>query len=343
MIDVITFDFEDSVASLLPEVAEAPQINGGLGIFGKVDPKLRTVVCRHWLQGLCQKGDKCDFLHKMVKSKMPPCRHGKICKIKNCPLKHEEEEERAECALFRQGFCFNGPTCKLKHIKRPPDECPVIASFSQYLPSCNIPQSKKRKTHQPTQHYKIIMCKHWLEHGTCQFGEECHYAHGEAELNVTNKSGVSFEEPDIYDPTRNLMTENALSLPFDGTSKASYFLLHSPDIMALCSSYQTGFWGVSCKIASEMNVALKSSEHCVLFFLVRHLRGIYGVATLSCGSIPLVQSGNNLSRHPMYIDIPVRWMRTVRAPIKIVSQLKVGGGVGIGRSVVDCRVKTEVG
>jgi hypothetical protein len=42
--DRVEFDFEDVVGSLLPEVAEAPQNSGGLGIFGKVDPKLRTGI-----------------------------------------------------------------------------------------------------------------------------------------------------------------------------------------------------------------------------------------------------------------------------------------------------------
>lgn len=28
--------------------------------------KFRTVVCRHWMRGECHKGDKCEFLHKMV-------------------------------------------------------------------------------------------------------------------------------------------------------------------------------------------------------------------------------------------------------------------------------------
>ena len=112
----VEFDFEESVQALLPKIEEAPvryslekiliflkfilkifsntNSSFGLGSFGRVDPKLRTVVCRHWLQGLCQFGDKCDYLNKLDKSRMPPCKHGKNCKIKNCPLKHVDEGER---------------------------------------------------------------------------------------------------------------------------------------------------------------------------------------------------------------------------------------------------------
>lgn len=54
----IEFDFEATVRdSILPQIAETPssQNTFGLGNFGRVDPKLRTVVCLYWLLGLCQK------------------------------------------------------------------------------------------------------------------------------------------------------------------------------------------------------------------------------------------------------------------------------------------------
>lgn len=31
----------------------------------KKDFKRGTVVCRHWLRGLCMKGDSCEFLHQV--------------------------------------------------------------------------------------------------------------------------------------------------------------------------------------------------------------------------------------------------------------------------------------
>jgi len=33
----------------------------------------RTVVCKHWLRGLCKKGDDCEFLSEYDLSKMPEC------------------------------------------------------------------------------------------------------------------------------------------------------------------------------------------------------------------------------------------------------------------------------
>jgi hypothetical protein len=31
------------------------------------------VVCKHWLRGLCKKGDNCEFLHEYNLRKMPEC------------------------------------------------------------------------------------------------------------------------------------------------------------------------------------------------------------------------------------------------------------------------------
>ena len=33
---------------------------------------------------------------------MPACKHGNLCKIKNCPLKHTDEQEISECIFYKQ-------------------------------------------------------------------------------------------------------------------------------------------------------------------------------------------------------------------------------------------------
>jgi hypothetical protein len=34
-----------------------------------------SVVCKHWLKGLCKKGDACEFLHEYNIRKMPECKY----------------------------------------------------------------------------------------------------------------------------------------------------------------------------------------------------------------------------------------------------------------------------
>ena len=42
----------------------------------------RMIVCKHWLRGLCKKGDDCEFLHQYDMEKMPECyfynKYGKL-------------------------------------------------------------------------------------------------------------------------------------------------------------------------------------------------------------------------------------------------------------------------
>ena len=33
----------------------------------------KMIVCKHWLRGLCKKGDDCEFLHQYDTAKMPVC------------------------------------------------------------------------------------------------------------------------------------------------------------------------------------------------------------------------------------------------------------------------------
>jgi hypothetical protein len=60
------FSFEDFVEkNLLP-----PLILDNLPGIAPTsrDTKHRTVVCIHWLAGLCQKGNTCEYLHRLDKT-----------------------------------------------------------------------------------------------------------------------------------------------------------------------------------------------------------------------------------------------------------------------------------
>lgn len=51
---------------------------GCSGVPGKLCPFRhdrgeKMVVCKHWLRGLCKKGDQCKFLHQYDVTRMPEC------------------------------------------------------------------------------------------------------------------------------------------------------------------------------------------------------------------------------------------------------------------------------
>lgn len=62
----------------------------------------RQTVCRHWLRGLCMKGEACGFLHQFDKARMPVCRFfAKFgeCREPDCIYKHTNEDIK-ECNMY---------------------------------------------------------------------------------------------------------------------------------------------------------------------------------------------------------------------------------------------------
>lgn len=82
----------------------------------------KSLVCKHWLRGLCKKGPQCEFLHQYDMSKMPPCWFfGTFSQCSNpeCTYRHIVNElESKPCAWFARGFCKHGPNCRARHIKK---------------------------------------------------------------------------------------------------------------------------------------------------------------------------------------------------------------------------------
>jgi cleavage and polyadenylation specificity factor subunit 4 len=72
----------------------------------------KAVICKHWLRGLCKKGDDCEFLHEYDMSKMPECYfYSKYsqCGNKECEFLHLDKESKIkDCAWYDRGFCRHG-------------------------------------------------------------------------------------------------------------------------------------------------------------------------------------------------------------------------------------------
>ncbi|KAH7344614.1 hypothetical protein B0J17DRAFT_591462 [Rhizoctonia solani] len=80
-----------------------------------------ATVCKHWLRGLCKKGDACEFLHEYNLRRMPECwwfaRHGTCTAGDECLYAHPKER-KIECPDYQRGFCKLGPDCPRKHVRR---------------------------------------------------------------------------------------------------------------------------------------------------------------------------------------------------------------------------------
>ncbi|KAL4586318.1 hypothetical protein LXL04_010954 [Taraxacum kok-saghyz] len=120
-----------------PSSASAVNVNSASGdtpaavtapnFSGRRSNSYRQTVCRHWLRGLCMKGETCGFLHQYDKSRMPICRFFRLygeCREQDCVYKHTTEDIK-ECNMYKLGFCPNGPDCRYRHAKLPGPPPPV--------------------------------------------------------------------------------------------------------------------------------------------------------------------------------------------------------------------------
>jgi cleavage and polyadenylation specificity factor subunit 4 len=82
-----------------------------------------SLVCKHWLRGLCKKGEGCEFLHEYNLRKMPECnffvRNGYCSNGDECLYLHIDPQSRLPpCPHYERGFCPLGPRCANKHVRR---------------------------------------------------------------------------------------------------------------------------------------------------------------------------------------------------------------------------------
>lgn len=101
----------------------------------------KHIVCKHWLRGLCKKGDQCEFLHEYNLSKMPECfffSKYSACSNKECPFRHIDPESKIrDCPWYDRGFCRHGPYCKHRHRRRV--LCPLyLLGFCPDGPECKF-------------------------------------------------------------------------------------------------------------------------------------------------------------------------------------------------------------
>ncbi|NWZ95490.1 CPSF4 factor, partial [Nesospiza acunhae] len=140
-VEKISFDSEADVEELRAQPLPFPGVDSKLGtglaghwgqagsdgsvpgVQGHPRPGgTKPAVCKHWLRGLCKRGDGCDFLHDYDATRMPECyfysKFGE-CGNKDCPFLHgSATASTGGCPWYDRGFCWHGPLCKYKHTRR---------------------------------------------------------------------------------------------------------------------------------------------------------------------------------------------------------------------------------
>jgi len=157
----VAFDFEKG---LEPDVAaDQPSERVVTARHARGD---KAVVCKHWLRGLCKKGDMCEFLHEYDLQRMPVCyfysKYGE-CSNPDCVYRHiSAEENMRECPWYNRGFCKHGPNCRNKHAKK-------------------------------------IACENYLT-GFCTDGPNCKFGHPKYELPKEDEPAIEKQKKTISTP-----------------------------------------------------------------------------------------------------------------------------------------------
>jgi cleavage and polyadenylation specificity factor subunit 4 len=313
-VDMVEYDFEDyALKHGIPETLDPLPYRKAGSVFAdgeeaapvltsaKYDPRLRTVVCRHWLRDLCMKGAACEFLHQYDLSKMPLCRHGDKCKLKDCPFRHISEADRLECVFYSQGFCIHGPFCRYKHVRRDRIDLPLVADFtlglSQMQAASKDGVATRRPAPKPNEFFKVSLCKHFLQ-GECPFGDGCHFAHGEAELRKfprPGQGGNGDDEPEEMSENMFANQETTTVDYFQGGAagggrptpilepeQASFFIVRAARQRDLAISTVKREWYVQKKHAQQLNKAYENGKKQVMiFFTVSDSNHIQGAALMT--------------------------------------------------------------
>ena len=340
-IDKVEYDFEEfALEHGIPETLDPLPYRKAGSVFAtgeeaepvmtsaKNDPRLRTVVCRHWLRDLCMKGAACEFLHQYDLSKMPLCRHGDRCKVKDCPFRHISEADRLECVFYSQGFCIHGPFCRYKHVKKDRPDLPLVADFTLGLSQMQAGKdgvTARRPAPKPNEFYKVSLCKHFLQ-GECPFGDLCHFAHGEHELKKfprgNDKVCTPVNDGELSDNMFGNDSNNANNTTVDyysggnsGGGKPCPIM--EPEnacfVLVLAASYRDVAMSTVQKQwyledATHLNQAFQNNQQVMIFFTVSHSQHIQGAALMTS-----VATKVNSSNFPYRVEC--EWYRTAELPI----------------------------
>ncbi|AEE31221.1 30-kDa cleavage and polyadenylation specificity factor 30 [Arabidopsis thaliana] len=253
----------------------------------------RQTVCRHWLRGLCMKGDACGFLHQFDKARMPICRFFRLygeCREQDCVYKHTNEDIK-ECNMYKLGFCPNGPDCRYRHAKLPGPPPPVeeVLQKIQQLTTYNYGTNRL---------YQARNVAPQLQDRP----------QGQVPMQGQPQESGNLQQQQQQQPqqSQHQVSQTLIPNPADQTNRTShplpqgvnrYFVVKSNNRENFELSVQQGVWATQRSNEAKLNEAFDSVENVILIFSVNRTRHFQGCAKMTSRIGGYIGGGNWKHEH----------------------------------------------
>ncbi|WOL12229.1 zinc finger CCCH domain-containing protein 45 [Canna indica] len=302
-----------------PPGASDPMAGAPVNLSGR--RSFRQTVCRHWLRGLCMKGEACGFLHQYDKERMPVCRFFRLygeCREQDCVYKHTNEDIK-ECNMYKLGFCPNGPDCRYRHAKLPgpPPSVEEVLQKIQHLGSFGYGSSNRYYQHrnngfnqQPDKNQlpsasalpnnnTAVRPASFLEPSDVKPAQSLvqqsqqQQQHEPQQLQQQQQQQPpppsENQVPNVMNGSSNQVARTASPLP-QGPSR--YFIVKSCNRENLEISVQQGVWATQRSNEAKLNEAFESTENVILIFSINKTRHFQGCAKMTSRIGGFIGGGN---------------------------------------------------
>ncbi|KAL5065056.1 hypothetical protein RYX36_026793 [Vicia faba] len=166
----------------------------------------KTRICTRFGFGTCRNGESCTFAHGVGEIRQPPPNWQELV----CPRTEERLQvgrnlndgqkiiqKMKLCKKYCNGEeCPYGDKCNFLHedpAKFRDDSWKTRESSAINIETSNHLEGSRAVTKQERDTYwKTKICLKWINTGSCLFGDGCHFAHGDAELQVPGR-GIEAE------------------------------------------------------------------------------------------------------------------------------------------------------
>ena len=194
------------------EIESHTQRGKGKGKQAAVPATKSPVICRHWKNGWCDKGDACKFTHDQRQQSntnpaapSPKAKAKSKAKAKATPAAPNERGRsksrsasagarnrsgsqgsqgwqqipKKPCYNYARGSCTKGDKCNFEHRTRTKSEREQMEKNAR--PRSPTPPRQSQKSE--------VVCRNMVSDGTCRFGDRCDFNHDSKAVAAAKAAG----------------------------------------------------------------------------------------------------------------------------------------------------------